>query len=453
LKSPITRKITLIIILISFGSILISGLFINFSLNRQFQKYLSRVETARENQVINILAQIYLENGGWPQHPTLLGMGRDFFLERLFYITDADGNVVLYTRMGMLRRNQRPDLLKPRPIVIGEKTVGTAYFGKSPMENVLTQQNVLFRRTINRSILLSIIVTGLISFVVAILFGRRLANPIRAMNRTAKAMAKGNLDTRVRDLPRDELGQLGESLNTLADSLKYVQTLRQQMTANVAHDLRTPLATIQSHLEGMIDDVIPASNDNLESLLDEVKRLSGLVEDLQEIAQADQAIHRFTLEPIDLEEFLSVLINKKTPLFAEKGLNLQFVSTGPVQLTGDRKSLNKIMDNLLSNAHKYTAPGGQVTVTLSHTPDNVHIEVADTGIGISETDLPYIFERFYRTDQSRNRESGGFGLGLTIVKELVEALGGTISVQSQPSKGSTFTITFTCPSSEGDHPS
>jgi len=453
LKSPITRKITLIIVLISFGSILISGLFINYSLNRQFQKYLTRVDTARENQVINILAQIYLDNGGWPQQPTLLGMGRDFYLERLFYITDTDGNVVFYTRMGRIRSNQRPDLLKPRPIIIGEKTIGTAYFGKSPIENVLTQQNVLFRHTINHSIVLSILVTGSISFIVAILFARRFSNPIRAMNLTAKAMTNGNLDTRVRDLPRDELGQLGESLNTLADSLKYVQALRQQMTANVAHDLRTPLATIQSHLEGMIDDVIPVSTANLESLLDEVKRLSGLVEDLQEIALADQAIHHFKYEPIALEEFLQILINKKTPLFAEKGLHLLFKSTGPVQLVSDRKSLSKIMDNLLSNAHKYTAPGGHVTITLSHTTEKVHIEVTDTGIGISEVDLPYIFERFYRTDQSRNRESGGFGLGLTIVKELVEALGGTITVRSQPGQGSTFTINFATTPNQRNNPS
>lgn len=436
----------MVILIISLGSILSSGLFINFALNRQFQFYLSRMDQTREDQVVNMLAEIYREYGGWPERPTGLSMVRDNFLVNLVFVTDQDGEIVFYTRNSMRHDGPipipipPPQNLRSRTIKIADTPVGTAFFAKNPVEDALSRQNNLFRNTINHSIFLAILFTGAISFLIALIFARRIATPIREMNRIAKNMTAGNLDTRVQSLPQDELGELGQSLNQLAQRLKQVDELRKKMTADVAHDLRTPLTTIRSHLEGMIDAVIPASAENLDSLLDEVNRLSRLVGDLQEIALADLAIHRFNAEPIALDHFLPEMIKKQRPLFAEKDLKLTYQADGPALVHSDQEALSKIMDNLLSNAYKYTPSGRQVTVRMTREEHQAAIAVIDEGVGIDAADLPFIFERFYRTDPSRNRNSGGFGLGLTIVKELVEALGGTLSVTSQPGRGSVFTV-------------
>lgn len=439
--SPIFKKIILIILVVSLGSILISGFFINHALNRQFLNYLDRVELAREEQILNILGDIYQENRGWPSEPTRLGMGRGNFIGNLHYVANLKGDTVLFTGQFLRNRNQTPHL-RERSILVHNQKVGTAYFGSNPVQDYLANQNKFFRNTINRSIVFSIFFTSIISILIAYFLAKNFSAPLTEMSQIAKNMATGNLDSRVHNLPPDERGELGQSLNQLAERLKQVEELRKKMTADVAHDLRTPLATVHSHLEGMIDKVIPASSENLDSLLDEVKRLSGLVQDLQEIALTDSAVHQFKIEQIDLNQLLLNLVRNLTPLYQKKQVNLIFDSTQTVYIDSDHDALVKIFDNLLSNAYKYTPSGKQVTVSLTPKNDRVTVSIIDSGIGIDAQDLPYIFERFYRTDKSRNRESGGFGLGLTIVKELSEALGGYVTVTSIPETGSTFTVTL-----------
>ena len=440
---PILRKILLMILAVSLGGIFISGIIINFQLNWQFRYYLERNETVRREQAIQELAELYKEFGGWENLPQGLRPSRSGAMIGLRYVTDQHGNVVMEGRYGngMMPpppREQGP--LKQLAIIVDGERVGTAFFGETPFHNFISRQDELFRRTINRSILLAILITGIIATLVAVLFARRLSQPIMAMNESAKEMTAGNLEVRVHDLPRDELGELGESLNRLAEKLRQVEGLRQKMTADVAHDLRTPLTTIRGHLEGMIDGVIPSSHENFESLLEEVDHLTVLIKDLQEIAMADRAAHHFQLEAIDLDVFLTELVRKKLPLFKKKELILEYHPAGPVMITADRNALAKIFDNLLANAYKFTPAKKKVTVHLEHSGDWAEAVVADQGIGIAAEDLPFIFERFYRTDRSRNRESGGFGLGLTIVKELVEALEGKVTAASKAGKGSAFTV-------------
>lgn len=440
MNSPILKKISLVILLVSLGGILISGLLINTALNRQFQDYLSQTELSRQEQTIRTLSEIYLDNNGWRNLPPIIGRG--FFAGSLRYVTDSKGRVVFITRRAIMRNEDRR-FLSPAPVMVYGRQVGTAYFGRNPVHNILTRQDELFRSTINRSILLAILITGFLSVLVAMIFARRLSAPITEMNQTAKDMTAGNLETQIRNLPRDELGELGHSLNQLATRLKHAEELRKKMTADVAHELRTPLTTVQSHLEGMIDQVIPSSQENLESLLEEIHRLSTLVEDLQAIAVTDAAVHQFKIEPVDLKDFLKELLRKIGPLYQNKGVILELEDFPQVTLQSDREALTKIINNLLSNAYKYTPSGQKVRVGVKCENEFISIIVRDQGIGIPAKDLPFIFERFYRTDQSRNRESGGFGLGLTIVKELAEALGGTVEVSSQPGVGSEFTVNFT----------
>jgi signal transduction histidine kinase len=439
-KPAILKKLTIVILAVSLGSILVLGLTINLALNRQFQDYLTRNESARQEQIVKMLADFYRGNGGWNGLLNGAGFGPGGFMGNLRFVTDRNNQVVIASRHFRMIRRRNEEQLTSRAITVDGAKVGTAYFGQNIIQNILTQQDRIFRGTINRSIFLAILITGFLSFLVAVLFAKRFSQPITAMNRIAKNMTTGNLDTRVQKLPGDEIGELGASLNSLAERLQQVDELRKKMTADVAHDLRTPLTTVKSHLEGIIDQVIPASNENLESLLEEINRLTALVDDLQAVAIADTAIHHFQTEPIELKSFLEDLLRKMSPLFKERHIDLKLEECRPVTLALDRSALTKILQNLLANALKFTPGGKQVTVKASRLSQSVVIEVRDQGIGISGQDLPYIFERFYRADPSRNRESGGFGLGLTIVKELMEAMGGTVEVESVLDKGSTFTI-------------
>lgn len=438
MKSPILKKLTLVILTVSLGSILISGFIINISLNYQFQSYLNKAEELRQQQIVTNLIELYREYGDWSRFPRNLNIGRAAFMGNLRYVTDQHGEVVMVVRTRMPRRNNNS--LTARPISLDGVFIGTAYFGRNILQNILTAQDEMFRFTINRSILLTMFLTGLISFMVAVIFARRFTAPIMEMSQTAKNMTSGNLDSRVLNIPADELGQLGIGLNQLAERLSAVEKLRKKMTADVAHDLRTPLATVRSHLEGMIDQIIPPNKENLESLLEEVNRLTLLIEGLQEISLSDKAIHNFQIEPVELSFYLKETIRRLEPLFQSKGVSLRFTPGDTCFVKSDREALAKILDNLLSNALKFTPSGKNVRLNLKNEREMVIIEVSDEGVGIAAKDLPYIFERFYRTDRSRNRGSGGFGLGLTIVKELTEALGGMISVESKPGEGSVFSV-------------
>jgi two-component system sensor histidine kinase BaeS len=439
LKSPLSKKIALIILGISFLAVLISGLIINFAVNRQFQTYLGRIEQGREDQIVKVLVDIYREYDGWPELPVRIRVGQGF-LGNFRYATDLYGKLTVIAGPGYYNRASADGIRKSRTVEVDGKPVGIAYFGSNPIQDFLSRQNEMFRHTINRSIVLAIFLAGLMSLLTAVLLARQISMPITEMNRIAKDMTQGNLESRVQKLPHDELGELGNSLNRLAERLRQAENLRKKMTADVAHDLRTPLATVRSHLEGMIDRVIPASPENLDSLLEEIMRLTALVEDLQKIALVDSAIHKFAIEPLELDKFLTEQVKKMQPLFSEKGVSLETGEFPALTLSTDRDALGKICDNLLSNALKFTPAGQNVRVELALRDSSAIISVCDRGIGIAAADLPFIFERFYRTDRSRSRESGGFGLGLAIVKELVEALGGTVTVTSTPGNGSTFRV-------------
>lgn len=435
---PIHKKLIVVILGICLSGILIFGIIINLIQNRNFQNYLTQMQNNREKQVVRSLAEIYQESGDWDSLPFEFIWGQAVFFANLRYVTDTNGEVVLLFYNG--RRPLEAAAIRSLPIMVRNRQVGTAFFSQTAFRNLLSRQDRLYRKTIYESIIWSILLTAALSIIVAQILAKKLAAPIREMNKLARNISSGNLETRVSYLSGDEIGELGQSINQLADKLTLVEDLRKKMTADVAHDLRTPLATIHSHLEGMIDEVIPASPENLESLLEEVDRLTNLVNDLQEISLADRSIQRLKQESIALDTLINDVVKKINPLFTHKGVILELGNTASVKILSDRDALAKIMDNLLSNALKYTPPTKKVRIELKDDPESITIHIIDQGIGISEKDLPFIFERFYRTDQSRNRESGGFGLGLTIVKELVGALGGKVTVSSAIGQGSTFSV-------------
>jgi signal transduction histidine kinase len=255
-------------------------------------------------------------------------------------------------------------------------------------------------------------------------------------------MKEGNLSSRVVLAHRQtEIEEVGLALNHLADALEQQDQLRKNLTADIAHELRTPLATIQSHIEAFQDGVWEATPDKLEVCHGQVIRLVKLIHDLENLSAVENPMLKLKQEPVRLLEVIRESEKTVKAQFSEKPIDLIIQEETPVVITGDAGRLIQVFVNLLNNAYKFTGEGS-IYVRIFEAADQVNVTVSDTGSGIASDELPHIFERFYRGDKSRNRKTGGAGIGLAIVKAIVEAHGGSIHVESKINQGTRFTLHF-----------
>jgi signal transduction histidine kinase len=337
----------------------------------------------------------------------------------------------------------RASLPRPRAsasVVVGGRIVGAVTV--APVQGqVLTGQDRSLHDRLDRLHLLAgglAIVLGLLS---AGLMAPALARPVRRLTEAARRMQRGDLDTRVNPGGASELRELGQAFNRLAETLEHEERIRRDAAADVAHELRTPLAGIVSRIEAAQDGVLADEQRNLEAMHTEALRLTRLVEDLGRLAEAQQPGLTLQRQLLDMQELVQERARVYSDHLQAKGITLQ-QRLGAARAYGDRGRIAEIVDNLLSNALRYTDAGGTVTVELSQRDGEAVLEVADTGIGIPGEDLPYIFERFWRGEPSRARRTGGAGIGLALVRELVRAHGGRIDVESRPGEGSRFRVTL-----------
>jgi signal transduction histidine kinase len=237
-------------------------------------------------------------------------------------------------------------------------------------------------------------------------------------------------------------------VNELSRALGEQEAIRKRLTTDMAHELRTPLATLQSHLEALIDGVWKPDTARLAGLHEEILRINRLVADLEKLAHVEGDAGGLNCGAMDIRTLVEGIVRNHEPQFREKGVALRLTSAAGDSrgdgstLAVDADKLSQAVINLLSNALKYTPSGGAVTVDVCSKPSGTEIRVADTGVGIIAKDIPRVFERFYRADNSRSRATGGAGIGLSIAKAIVEAHGGTISAASQPGRGSEFLISL-----------
>ncbi|MCD7034277.1 ATP-binding protein [Metabacillus sp. GX 13764] len=288
-----------------------------------------------------------------------------------------------------------------------------------------------FERAVLGSILWTSVGVFILVCLLSYLVAKRLSKPLVMMRRAAEKMAKGDLKIRVKTKGHDELQELGYSLNKLASQLQKQETARKNMTSDIAHELRTPLATLKSHIEAMEDGIFEATPERMHSFGEEIERLISLVEDLEQLTAYEAPDFVLDKEPENLDHVIQQSINTVKESYAQKGVMLSS-SKADIQMPLDKKRMMQVLINLLSNALKYTPAGGTVTVTAKKKGPKAQIVIADTGIGIPDEDVQKVFERFYRTEKSRNRRYGGSGLGLTIAKQLVEAHNGEIWIESIP---------------------
>ncbi|MBI3998369.1 MAG: HAMP domain-containing protein [Armatimonadetes bacterium] len=284
--------------------------------------------------------------------------------------------------------------------------------------------------------------SGLIAAVVlGVIVARRLTAPLRQISSAAARIGKGDLAQEV-PVPSDlELGRMARAFNAMAASLQRLEESRRNLSADIAHELRTPLSVLQANLEGMLDGVVEVTPDRLAALHTQVRLLSRLVDDLRDLSLAQAGRLPLDRRPVDLMPLLAESAAAVAPHAAEKNVAMQTRSAADLpRIVADRERLMQVLHNLLDNAIRHTPAGSVVTVGAEAKGDAVHLWVQDTGPGIAPEESERIFDRFFRLDASRSRASGGTGLGLAIVKALVEAHGGRVEVSSRPGEGSTFTI-------------
>ncbi|MGQ9833204.1 MAG: sensor histidine kinase [Candidatus Villigracilaceae bacterium] len=273
---------------------------------------------------------------------------------------------------------------------------------------------------------------------------RSVVVPVQALQSASQRIAAGHYDERVQVTGTDELGQLAQSFNRMAGELEQVEEMRRRLIADIAHELRTPLTAIRGSTEGLLDGVLPASEDTFRQIHQEAVRLSHLVDDLQELSRVESGAYKLTLRPVTLSDVVQTVSKRLSLSLTEKRLHLTpSLPADLPPLLADEDRLIQILTNLLGNAIQYTPAGGAITVSARLEEGQVQISVQDTGVGIPAEHLAHIFDRFYRVDKSRSRQHGGSGIGLTITRYLVEAHGGRIWAESAgEGQGSTFHFTI-----------
>jgi signal transduction histidine kinase len=288
----------------------------------------------------------------------------------------------------------------------------------------------------------SAIASLLVGLITGIWVSRSLSRPIRDLADTVRGIGARDLSQRVEVRGNRELTDLGQEINRMAENLERADAVRRNLMADVAHELRTPLTVLQGNLGAMLDRVVDPNDEEIGRLFLHTQHMSKLVEDLRELALAESGELHLSLEPTDLAKLAESVVSLHREAASAKGVDLGLRAKHDLPILRlDRACFRQILHNLLSNALRHTPTGGSIRLRLRSKDDEVLLSVSDDGAGIAQEDLASIFDRFYRVESSRRRDSGGSGLGLAISKALVEAHGGTITAESPgPTCGSTFTI-------------
>ncbi len=302
-----------------------------------------------------------------------------------------------------------------------------------------------FQGAINDALLVAGLVAVIVAVLVSLFVTGRITGPVRRMSMVSRRIATGKYGERVIIKSRDELGELAGNFNQMAEALEETERRRLELIGDVAHELRTPIATLEGYLEGLLDGVIESNERTWVKLHDEAGRLRRLVDDLQELSRAEAGQVSLNLAPVDPAEIVRVALDRISLDYSEKGLELKTeIPQNLPSVKADYDRAIQVLTNLLTNALRYTPTPGKVSLTVQLGSQGVEYTVSDTGLGIAPENLPHLFERFYRVDKSRSRIMGGSGIGLTISKALVEGMGGTIRVSS-PGLGNGSTFSFTLP--------
>ena len=302
------------------------------------------------------------------------------------------------------------------------------------------QNELVFLDIVNKIILGIGVLLILASTIMGFIISRSITRPINKLMTKAKYISKGEYDKKI-EINTDilEINDLINSINNLSQSIKEQENIRKRLTGDISHELKTPLTNIQSHLEAMIDGIWEPTEERLLSVKEEAERLSSLVSDMQKLNKYDESSIKLKKDNVNISDIICFVIFQFSNLAKSKNIKIEYEKKN-INLYCDKDKITQALVNILSNAIRYSNEGSTIFIEEKLKDNKVIISIEDQGIGISEEDLKYVFERFYRADKSRTRATGGTGIGLTIVKSIVSSHGGEVKLESKLGEGSKFTI-------------
>ena len=455
-----------VILILSMSAV---AVFTGYVASREVEYVQQEQDRVRSNRVHIALSDYYASNGSW--------QGVDRFVSRIGFQTelaivvrDGEGNIVgeIRQRFG---RNHRDRHYQPipleffTPIISSGMEVGSVATARERRGHFVPvslnpgvppageQEPSLtgFADAVQRT--LTVVGLGAIAagVLLVMLFSRRVLGSIGRLTAAARRLGGGDLSSRVSVRGNDEVAELGRAFNNMADALEGSERQRRSMVADVAHELRTPLANIQGHIEAMQDGLLPPDSENLDTIHQQTLNLNRLVDDLRLLAESESRDLRLTPEPVSLADLVNRVSDSFRPRTDAASIELTVSVDDSLPLVNvDRLRIEQVLTNLMDNAVDHTPLGGNIAMSAENLGEAVRVSVADTGPGIPEAALPRVFDRLYRADPSRQRETGGSGLGLAIARQLVEAHGGAIWAESVAGSGSRFG--FDLPAPELDLP-
>lgn len=463
MKISLVKKLSLGFILAVLGSIILASAISNYTVGKKFKDYLVDEHKAKVDNVVKIIDDLYSNEKKSTEINTdeiqRYAELQDLYIE----IKDSENNTIYSSgkthlqhksMMGGMMGNMMNGSMMENfsGINMGQYTEekytlntnneenGTiiiGYFGTS----YLSSASVSFITTLNHSFIISAIIALIFGFIISIVISKQISKPLAKITETANKMRYGDLKVRALvNTSTKEIDDLSNSINYLAESLSSQEMLRKRMTSDMAHELRTPLTTLKTHVEAFIDGIWEPNAERFETFYEEIERLTKMVDNLRNLAKLEEANINLNKSKVNLSNELEKIIDTYKPIYIKENYELISDIEKDIITIIDKDKFKQIINNLISNSYKYSKPNGKVNVVLKKEKNNIIINVIDNGIGIPEKDIPYIFERFYRTDLSRNKNTGGSGIGLTITKTFVEAHGGEIYLESKENEGTIFTI-------------
>jgi signal transduction histidine kinase len=458
MKMSLMKKLSLAFLLAVLGSIILVSLISNYLISKEFNKYLINQHNEKIKYIIKVVEDQYNKQRNFSDINQ--GEIQRFAETQGLYIEikDLNKNTVYSTGNSLVEHknlmksmigsiihdfsgmNFEEYIENTHRLSVDNKDIGSikiGHFGTS----YLSSSSITFIRTLNYSFVLSAIVALAFGPIISIIISKQLSKPLIKITETSNKMRNGNLEVRaVVNTNTKEIDALSNSINYLAETLSAQEMLRKRLTSDMAHELRTPLTTLKTHIEAFIDGIWEPTTERFEIFYEEINRLTKLVDNLHNLAKLEQLNINLSKSDVNLSIELEKILDTFKPLYNKEHYELNSSIIPDIHALVDKDKFKQIMNNLLSNSYNYLKPKGKVDIVLMEQNNNIIIKVIDNGIGIPERDLPYIFERFYRSDLSRNKYTGGSGIGLTITKAFVEAHDGKIYVESSLNVGTTFTI-------------
>ncbi len=460
MKYKLRTRLSLSYVFVALFLVALISLLSNVFLEKQFQAYMIKQQGVKNTEIVNLISQQYNDTEKSWRNPVVENIGVNALEQGMVVkVTDQGGNTVwdatvhnnglciqMIDHMSQTMASRYPNfrggyVVSQYPLIHGTEQIGNVdigYYGPF----FLTDNDLAFINTLNKMLGSVAIFSLLLALIVGAYTARRLSAPISQVVEAAREIGHGHYGSQINDTSNTiEIDELTSTINDLAKGLDKQEKLRRRLTADVAHELRTPLATLQSHMEAMIDGIWEPDKPRLRSCHEEVMRINRMVGDLEKLTRYESENLTLNKTNFDLFELVKLITKNFESEFMSKSVTLDMEGEAS-PIFADKDKISQVVVNLLSNALKYSPAGETVQIIVTPDQDWTALKIIDTGIGISSEDLPNIFERFYRADKSRNRDSGGSGIGLTIVKAIVDAHGGTIRASSVLNQATEFYVSL-----------